>query len=485
MQISIGVLVLLFIIVLFIPNMSLTPKENNMPLSKFESMLKTNNVYFFDSVEFEEIIHFYLDSGKNSLAKKAIKLGLKQHPNSVILKLLKAEVLIFDGDLEKASILLKEIHAIEPTNDEVYIHQATIFSKKDDHQSAIKLLKIALSFADEKADILSMIGMEYLFLDDFDEARMSFVKCLEVDYEDYSSLYNVIYCFDMENKHMEAIDYLNEYIDKDPYSEVAWHQLGRQYFVLENYEEALRAFDYAVLIDEYFVGGYLEKAKTLEKLNNFEEAIENYKITIELDDPTSFAFLRIGECYEKLNLHSLSIQYYKKAVHEDPLLDKAWIAITNLKIDQKKYRKALYTINRALEIDEQNALYWRKYAQVNLKLNFYEEAAKAFYKCIELQDINIEVYIGLCDVLCFIGDYEDALEALLNAKTFYYDFAEIEYRLCGLYFKFKNVEKGKAHFKQALAIDFEYQSVLKELFFEVYNIEEVQQIINNFKDSSI
>ncbi len=109
-----------------------------MPLSKFESMLKTNNVYFFDSVEFEEIIHYYLDSGKNSLAKKAIKLGLKQHPNSVILKLLKAEMLIFDGDLEKATVLLKEIHAIEPTNDEVYIHQATIFSKKDDHQSAIK-----------------------------------------------------------------------------------------------------------------------------------------------------------------------------------------------------------------------------------------------------------------------------------------------------------------------------------------------------------
>ena len=64
-----------------------TPKENNISLSKFESMLKTNSVYFFDSVEFEEIIHYYLELGKNSLAKKAITLGLKQHPNSVMLKL--------------------------------------------------------------------------------------------------------------------------------------------------------------------------------------------------------------------------------------------------------------------------------------------------------------------------------------------------------------------------------------------------------------
>ncbi|MDV7187173.1 tetratricopeptide repeat protein [Lutibacter sp. TH_r2] len=465
--------------------MSLTPKENNLSRVKFESMLKTNSEYFFDSIEFEEIIHYYLDSGKNSLAKKAIKLGLKQHPNSVILKLLKAEIYVFDNELDRASVLLKEINAIEPTNEEVYIQQAAIYSKKDEHQKAINSLRIALSFTDETADILAMIGMEHLYLDQFDDARLSFAKCLEVDFEDYSSLYNVIYCFDMQNQHKEAIEYLDNYINKDPYSEVAWHQLGRQHFILDNFEEALRAFDYAVLIDEYFVGGYLEKAKTLENLNRYEEAIENYKATCELDDPTSFAFLRIGECYEKLNLDALAIQYYKKAVHEDPLLDKGWVAIASLKIKQKKYRKALYTINKALEIDDQNSIYWRKYAQINLKLNSYKEAEKAFSKCLTLNDLSLEIWIGLSDVLSFIGEYEAALKNLLKAKTYFYDFAEIEYRLSGLFFKFKNLEKGKFHLENALTIDFEYQTVLKELFIEVYNLEHVQDIIINFKNSSI
>ena len=108
--------------------MDLTPKENNMSLFKFESMLKTNSVYFFDSIEFEEIIHYYIDSGKISLAKKAIKLGLTQHPNSVLLKLLKAELMIFDGELDQATILLRELQAIEPTNEEIYVQQASILS---------------------------------------------------------------------------------------------------------------------------------------------------------------------------------------------------------------------------------------------------------------------------------------------------------------------------------------------------------------------
>lgn len=465
--------------------MSLTPKENNLPLSKFESMLKTNSVYFFDSIEFEEIIHYYIDSGKNSLAKKAIKLGLKQHPNSIILRLLKAELLIFDGELDSATILLKEIQAIEPTNEEVYVQQASIFSKNDEHFKAINSLKIALAYTDDKADILAMIGMEYLYLDDFDEARLSFAKCLEVDFEDYSSLYNVIYCFDMENKHIEAIEYLNKYIDKDPYSEVAWHQLGRQHFILKQYKEALRAFDYAVLIDEQFVGAYLEKAKTLEELKEYEEAIENYKATLELDDATAFVFLRIGKCYEKLNLISLAIQYYKKSVHEDPLLDKGWIVLTDLVLKEKKYNKALFYVNKAIEIDENNSLYWRKYAEINLKLDYFEEAIEAFQNCIALQDYDLAIWVGLADVLCFLGDYEDAIKNLLKAENYFKDFAEIHYRLACLYFKFRNIEKGEKHLLKALAIDFEYQSIMKELFLDVYELQIVKDIITNFKKSSL
>ena len=38
-------------------------------ISKFESMLKTDDVYFFDAEDFEEIIHHYLNNGKISLGK--------------------------------------------------------------------------------------------------------------------------------------------------------------------------------------------------------------------------------------------------------------------------------------------------------------------------------------------------------------------------------------------------------------------------------
>ena len=447
-------------------------------------MLKTNNVYFFDSTEFEEIIQHYLDSGKHSLAKKAVKLGLEQHPTSVVLKLLKVELYIFEDKLTKAVKLLNEIEAVEPHNDEVYFQKAVILSKNNQHKEAIVVLKESLQYAEDPVDVWSMIGMEYLYIDDFENARLNFAKCIDVDFEDYSALYNVVYCFDMENNHDEAISFLNSYINKNPYSEVAWHQLGRQYFVINNFKDALRAFDYAVLIDESFIGGYLEKAKTLEELERYEEAIENYLITIELDDPTAFAYVRIGECYDKLGVNDAAIKYFKKAVHEDPLLDRGWILLTNAYYTEGDYQKALYYIGKALQIDDASALYWRKYADINIKLDFYEEAIKAFRKCIELDDLAIEVYIALADVLYFIGDFNDSLTVLIKAKKTYKEFAEIEYRLCGLFLILNKEDYGLAHLKNGLAIDFEYHSIVLDLFPSIHENEKVQQIISNYKKAT-
>ena len=77
-------------------------------------------------------------------------------------------------------------------------------------------------------------------------------------------------------------------------------------------------------------------------------------------------------------------------------------------------------------------------------------------------------------------EYEDALEYLLKAKTLFKNFAEIDYRLACLYFKVKNYKKGTLHLTKALKIDFEYHSIIKEIFPEVYQMTIVQDVIDNF-----
>lgn len=447
--------------------------DNQLALSKFESMLKTNNVYFFDSSEFEEITHYYLDYGKISLASKALKLGLEQHPSSVTLKLIYVELLILKDNFEKAKELLNELERIEPSNEEIYIQRAFIFSKNNQHKEAIYFLEKALLFTDDEVETWSMIGMEYLYLEDFEAARLSFAKCLDVEYDDYSSLHNMIYCYDMLNKNDEAINYLKKYIDKEPYCEVAWHQLGRQHFIKKEYEAALEAFDYAVIIDEKFVGAYIEKAKTLENLLRFKEAIQNYEITLKLSDPSSVTMLRIGECYEKIDDFNSAVKYFKLTVHEDPLLDKGWIALTDLYFSKNDFQKALKFIKMALKIDEENSLYWRKYCQVTLNLNMFEEATIGFKKCVELKDNSLDIWLGYADVLFYLGENNDALEVLQKASTIVENTCEIKYRQACLLFSMHKFKVAKQLLSEAIADDYKYIEEMKVVFPNVFKMKEM------------
>lgn len=443
--------------------------HNDLPLTKFESMLKTNHVLFFDSEEFENIIHHYLNEGKIALAKKAIKLGLQQHPTSVSLKLFKVEIYVFEDKLVQADELLNELYILEPHNEEIYIQKANIFSKKDDHLQAIDVLKKALELAEDAIDIYSLIGMEYLFLDEYEEAKTYFMKCLENDFEDYSALYNVVYCFDFLNQTEECIAYLNAFLDKNPYCEVAWHQLGKQYCDQKKYKKALTAYDFAIISDDTFVGAYIERGKVLEKLKRFEEAIESYSITLELDDPTPYALLRMGACYEKLNNNDLAVQFYEKTLHQDPSLDKGWIAITRFYIKKRNYQRALYLINKAINIDNDNVIYWKLYSQINQRLSFFEEAERGYKRALELGNYELSTWLSRGDILIKLGEPQAAIYNFEQAIDFYPENAEIEYRLAGLYFTLNETDKGAYHLKNGLKYNEEYTFILDELFPEIIN----------------
>jgi len=456
-------------------------EHNNKSLKRFEKMLKTDAVYFFDSTEFERIIQHYIDSGKVALAEKAIALGLDQHPDAIGLRLLKAELFILKEKFLDAKTILDEIEVLEPTNEEVFIQKAALLSKQNHHTEAITLLEDALDLSeDTNVEILAMIGMEYLFLEDFEKALLFFRNCIEIDPEDYTTLYNVVYCYDMLGKPLEAVSFLETHIDNDPYSETAWHQLGRQYLSLDRLPEALRAFDLAIAIDEDFVGAYIERAKVLEQQNRHQEAIDNYLITTELEDPTPFAYTRIAACFESLNNPVKAHAFYLKAYELDPSLDKTIIALADLSYKLKEYQKALYYINKLIQIDDKNPSYWKVYAESNLKINFHEEAAKAFQKCLSLNDNSLDVFISLADTYFSMGDYQNAIKTLSSADVFYHNKAIIYYRLSGFFFLVKSPSAGISYLKKGLEINPQKYRIFQKMFPILHNSQTVQKILRTY-----
>ena len=152
---------------------------------KFEQMLKTDKIQYFDAQEFETITQHYLDNGQNNMAKRALKLGLEQHPNNIELLLVKSELFVFDSEFSEAESLLDLVDQLSPQNEEVFLQRANIHSKRKEHQEAIAMLNRALLLTEDPLDVWSLLGMEYLLVENYEAAAKYFKLCLKETPLDY------------------------------------------------------------------------------------------------------------------------------------------------------------------------------------------------------------------------------------------------------------------------------------------------------------
>ncbi len=423
--------------------------ESRKSVLKFEDMLKTNTNYYFDSTEFINITHHYIDSANFSLAEKAISMGLQQHPSNIDLMLLNSELLIFNSNYDDAYKILDFVEEIDPINKEVYLQKATIYSKNNLGKKAIEILKKALEFSDDKYEIWNMIGMEFLLLEEHKSAIPFFEKCINNDYDDYQSLYNLIFCYENVNRDKDSIIILNNILEKRPYSKIAWHQLGKIYAKLNMNTQAISAFDFAIISDDEFTSGYIEKGKVLEKEKKYNQAIENYKISIQLNEPNSFVIYRIGICYIKLDNYKIGIKYLNKSIRIDPTNESAWIELVDIYLNNDNLRQASYLIGKARSSNQESNRIIKKSFEINYKMGLFTKAIKNIESLIELGDLKWSNWKNLLNCSVNTKNWDKTLKVALKAKKIFPKKTYIDYLISGCLIKLGKKNEAIYFFQSA------------------------------------
>ena len=426
--------------------------ESRKSVLKFEDMLKTNTNYYFDSTEFINITHHYIDSANFSLAEKAISMGLQQHPSNIDLMLLNSELLIFNSNYDDAYKILDFVEEIDPINKEVYLQKATIYSKNNLGKKAIEILKKALEFSDDKYEIWNMIGMEFLLLEEHKSAIPFFEKCINNDYDDYQSLYNLIFCYENVNRDKDSIIILNNILEKRPYSKIAWHQLGKIYAKLNMNSQAISAFDFAIISDDEFTSGYIEKGKVLEKEKKYNQAIENYKISIQLNEPNSFVIYRIAICYIKLDNYKIGIKYLKKSIRIDATNESAWIELVDIYLNNDNLRQASYLIGKARSSNQESNRIIKKSFEINYKMGLFTKAIKNIESLIELGDLKWSNWKNLLNCSVNTKNWDKTLKVALKAKKIFPKKTYIDYLISGCLIKLGKKNEAIYFFQSAKKI---------------------------------
>ncbi len=440
---------------------------NNELIEGFEQMLDNREYKYYDSEDLVEIIEFYLEVNDSEYAKRALDFAEKMHPENIDIKIKRIEYLLVINELKKAAKLIQDLKDLAANELDYSLVQARFWGLKNMPRKAISFYEDALLLDDEETDfICNCIGNEYLNLDEAHSALIAFRKALKFNPENDYSFYSIIQCYEEIHNPDECIEFLKDFIDDNPYSEVAWLQLGLLYNHKKMYAEAINALDYVIAINPNSIAGHANKAASLEELGDYNQAIETLEETLEYDDSPAVTHLKIGELYEKLEKPQKALKSYHIAIKEDPQLDKVWAKSASLYDKLGNLDEAEYYIHRAIELDDNNPEYYTNQTYYFLKLMKFEEAIKSLMKLVELKPLVFNSWYAYVETLIAIGEYEQAVAVITGGALKHFNRAEFFYQLSNVYYLLDQNQLGNEALANALSLD----RNIKDMMIEHYPI---------------
>lgn len=382
-------------------------------VQRYEKMLADNESYYFDIDQFEEIVDYYCMNNKFKKALQVIEYAYNLFPENTTMMLREAQILSGMGHLNKALQRLRILEQLEQ-NEEVLLTMASIYSQQREHRKAITLLQKALSLGGKEYEdeIYMEIALEYENMERFDKAQEILQEAIAKRPENEILLYELAYCFDINDRTAESIEYYEAFIEKHPYSFAAWYNLANSYQKVGQLDLALDAYDYCLAIQNDFTPAYYNKAHTLFKMDRFQEAIQVFEETYAYEMPQAPVYCHIGECFEKMNQLDKALFYYRKSIQTDEFYSDAFLGIgvaMDLKGDTKE---GLSYIERAIELDPENVDYMLFQVEFMKKLEMLSEAELVTENLIQRFSDNEDVWLEYADIFFQRDEKERALDVI-------------------------------------------------------------------------
>ncbi len=457
-------------------------KEFAGVLKRYKQMLTEQRTEFFDVADFEFIADQYIDKSQFSNALQACEIALRQHPNSIIVKIKKAQIYLSQLKLQKAIHLLKQLEEIENTNPDVMMMLGTCHNMKGEYHQATGYFKKAELFAFEDRDeLLYNIGISFIQTGAFEEALTYLKKALDENADHEPVLYDIAFCYEKVGNDPKSIEYYNKYLDIDPYSESAWYNLGIIYNRLEDYGKAIDSYDFALAIDPGYSAAIFNKANALSAIERFQESIVAYQDYLRIDPDSVDAHLYLADCYFQIDDYENAGLFYDKTLSIEPNCSDGWFGAGLVKLINDLASEAVPLLKKSLDINPDCAECWNALGKAFAALNNFKEAKSAYLKALELDNEIAEYWLSYADLMFNNNLFEAAVKILEDAENSEAYCAAILYRQAGFHIFLDNLDLAREKLGNALEEDFSAHIDFLENFPTFLLMDWVTELIQTYK----
>ncbi len=386
-------------------------------VERYEKYLSGRATGYFDVYEMERIVEYYLSYGRTKDSLNALELGQKLHPSSSLLDVKRAKIYLATGDTNKAYRILTNL--IEDSDPEVIYLKVEALAKLERSQEAFDLAMTLIDSEKDEIDWLCVdIAMVFMGESEFDFA-LRILKIGETfNPSNTDLLFDLAFCHEQTAGYTEAQDVYQRIIKIDSFIGEAWFNLGQIYFMQNEFEKAIEAYDYAIVINEKDTISLIQKAHSHFQLDHWKEALEDYLAYSETVSEKWQVWLFIAECYEKLENFARALYYYKLSYNELPENYEALIGIAICLLETEMFEESLEYIDKAMKVSDELADAWVYLAEAKVGLNNLTEALEAYQHAISIDPNQPDTLVAMANIYMDFADFPTALKYYQLAYSF-------------------------------------------------------------------
>lgn len=212
-----------------------------------------------------------------------------------------------------------------------------LFAKGDYQGAAVAYERSVVSDPDFARGYIEL-GLSYNYLEKYAQAEEAFKKAVSI-HDDSCGQCGLGMVYHLQGKNEEAEKALRKATTLNPQDSCAFNQLGRMYYKLDKYPEAIEAFQTDVKLRPTATSYHFLGNSHLYS-NQFEKALTAYNEALRLKPKYYRVHVYMGHAYNNLRRWPEAREAYRNAIKADPDEIEARVGLTITELELGNPREA-------------------------------------------------------------------------------------------------------------------------------------------------
>jgi tetratricopeptide (TPR) repeat protein len=449
---------------------------------EYEVLSQQGTVCFYEETVFVDISVYYENQNRIDHALDVIDHAIEQNRYSPLLLVRKAELLLLKNCTQTALDLLDDAELLAPGDFYIKIVKIEVMIELGQFNKALAISEDI----SEDVDKRSSSHLYYLRALIF-EAKRKYVKmfrnlckAVQADPKNTTALKKLWLGTELSKCFEESVAVHTYVIDQQPFSAIAWYNLGHAFLKLEKHIDADEAFEYALLIDKTFEDAYRDCAEVRIRMKDYERALECYEEMLCLFQPDAALYVNIGYCYEQMDKIDLALVCYEKSFKYSYNNDWAYFRKGACFMRMGLIEQAINCLEEAIHLNKNKELYMNMLAEAYYAIGEDEKADELFYKATGAAPDICSPWITYARFLISKGKAQQAMDLMEEAEIYAVGI-ELVYCKAACLFLLQKRVKGFAMLKLALRQNYNKHYFLFDICPALKEDVEVIIMISTFK----